>query len=65
MLLKDIITCPKVPECSLTNLMDINRFCICAACRLQVEVRGVKAPLTEMLPVYHTRVLVFLLHRSY
>jgi len=65
MLLKDIITCLKLPECSLTNLMDINRFCICTGCKLQAEVRGVSTLLTDTLSLPHTRVSVFLLHGSY
>lgn len=53
MMLKDIITCPKLPEGSLTNLMDVNRFCICTGCKLQEEVRGVRTILTASLSAYH------------
>lgn len=55
----------QVPECSFTNFMDINRFCICTGCKLQAEVRGVKTLLTDTLSGHHTRVFVFFLHGSY
>lgn len=47
MLLKGIITCPKVPEHSHINLVDINRLCICTGCKMQPEVGGVRAHLTD------------------
>lgn len=45
--LKDIITRPKVPEHSHINLVDINRLCICTGCKMQPEVGGVRALLTD------------------
>lgn len=47
MLLKDIITHPKVPEHSHINLVDINRLCICTGCKMQSEVGGARARLTD------------------
>lgn len=62
MLLKDIITCPKVSEHSRINLVDIKRLCICTGCKMQAELGGVRALLTD---VVNTGVLVFLLQRCY